>query len=213
MWRLEQKNSHFSKTYKWHFLLSSDYDARIPHPWVNPQSPSKILGIAFHDLSRPISYFPPEITLIIPKFSPLALDLKFFFHKPLNFRIELDLQKSCKQSVESFHIVLTCFPLFFISYTVVVHLSKKWTLVHYYELNSAVYVDLTSFSNNVLYPSRPLHYIYSSCLLSLLLALRVSWLSLFLMTLTVWRSIGQVFCRMFLNSKFSDVFLMIKLGL
>ena len=35
-------------------------------------------------------------------------------------------------------------------------------------------------------------------------------LSLFLMTLTVWRSTGQVFCRVSLNGDLPDVLLMIR---
>ena len=58
-------------------------------------------------------------------------------------------------------------------------------------------------------PTRIPYYIYSSCFLDSFWL----WPSLFLMTLSVLRNIGQTFCRMSLNWNLSDDFLKIMLGL
>lgn len=90
-------------------------------------------------------------------------------------------------------------------------ITKKWILVHYWTTYS---LDFIGFSNNVIFPSRrPITFSHHISLVSFLLALTVSQLSLFLMTLTLRRSVGQVFCIFFLNLNFSNVFLIIRLKL
>ena len=61
-------------------------------------------------------------------------------------------------------------------------------------------------------PSGMPSYIWSSYLLRLLLNMTFLRLPLFLVTLIVLRSAGQVFCRMSHNLDLSDSFLMIRLG-
>ena len=79
------------------------------------------------------------------------------------------------------------------------HTTKKPTSVLYYELNSILYLDFTSFHLMSFFcsktPSRTPHHIQSSCFLRLILAVAVSQ-TLFLMTSTFLRASGQVFCRM-----------------
>ena len=62
-------------------------------------------------------------------------------------------------------------------------------------------------------PSRILYYVLLLCLLNFLLAVTVSHIPLFFIILTHLRSIGQVFCRISFSWDWSDVFLVIKLGL
>lgn len=88
--------------------------------------------------------------------------------------------------------------------------------MHYYSLKFTMYSDFLSFYliSDLLYsriPSRVPHCIQSSCLLRLLSPWQ--FLRLFLLTLTVLRGTGQVYCRVPLYWNVSVVFHIIKLGL
>lgn len=81
---------------------------------------------------------------------------------------------------------------------------------------SIFYLDFLNFDLMLLssprIPFRIWYWIWSSHLFRLLLVVRVSCTSLFLMTVTLLRNTGQVFCKIPIYWEFSDVFLMLDSG-
>lgn len=84
------------------------------------------------------------------------------------------------------------------------HLSQLMNQYQYNIINKSLfYSDFLTFLPNVHFfsriPLKILHYVWSLCLVRLLLALTVSQMFLILMTLRVLRSSGQKFCKMHLS--------------
>lgn len=77
------------------------------------------------------------------------------YFKTFNFRMVLDFQKSCKNNTENAHLSLSQFPLsltFYMTRGTLVT-TKGPTLVHYYQLNSTLYLNSTNFFPNGLFCS------------------------------------------------------------
>ena len=92
-----------------------------------------------------------------------GLTMLNIYLKTFNFRMVLDVQKSCKNSTENARLSLSQFPLLLTFYmtrgTLVT--MKGPTLVHYYQLNSTLYLNSTNFFPYGLFCSRV--YITFSC--------------------------------------------------
>ena len=155
-----------------------------------------------------------HVLFLIPIFVHVfLLFLIYKFFKKVNFlSIILDLQKIMR-IVRRFSIfVQPVFPIINISIIPLVIINEP--VLTYYYLKSYLYSDiwfLPLFCSRI--PSRIPHYIQSSISPKLLWARYFLRPSLFLMTLAVLRSTGQVFCRISSNWDLSHIFLILWLGL
>lgn len=128
----------------------------------------------------------------------------YFFKK--NFRIILNLVKSCKDSTHCSHILLTLFPPILISYTQRYHCkTKTLTLAHCYYLK--ILINFFFFTNVFLFQLIPRYHVVFSHNFSLV-SLIWNFLSfvLFLLTLRVLKSTGHIFSRVSLNLGLSNVY-------
>lgn len=90
------------------------------------------------------------------EFLSKGLTMLNIYFKTFNFRMVLDLRKSCKNSTENAHLSLSQFPLsltFYMTRGTLVTM-KGPTLVRYYQLNSTLYLNSTNFFPNDLFCSR-----------------------------------------------------------
>lgn len=114
--------------------------------------------------------------------------------------------------VQSLHI--TQVPQLLTSFISIVYLSQLIKLLYYHQLNS-IFNKISSVFLQYPFAVSESHLVchITFNLLSFFLAVTVSQISMFMMTFTILRITGQVFCIMTLNWDLTDVFFfMIRLG-